>query len=178
VYRNIINNVDHVVQHRVPRCWSILWKIKLPLKVKNFLWRVCWDSLPTRLRLQGHGVPCPMMCAICNEHDEDNAHMFFDCPNSIRCWQRMELWQAIQLVWQNTSSCSTNIIAILQNLYNYQKQRFGVTLWSIWKNINNKIWENDAETAEQICGRAEAFLNSWWNAQEMRHQGANSTVQN
>jgi hypothetical protein len=31
---------------------------------------------------------------------------------------------------------------------------------------------------QQICGRAEAFLSSWWNAQEMRRQGASSTVQN
>lgn len=29
------------------KSWTSLWNIKVPSKLKNFLWRLCQDSLPT-----------------------------------------------------------------------------------------------------------------------------------
>ena len=48
----------------------------------------------------------------------------------------------------------TNVFAILQHLDQQQKQVFSVTLWSIWKHRNNKVWNNLTETAQSICARA------------------------
>lgn len=32
--------------------WKLIWNLKLPLKIKHFLWRINRDVLPTRLKLQ------------------------------------------------------------------------------------------------------------------------------
>ena len=58
-YKDILNHDVVALQHRVPGNWNSIWSIKLPPKVKNFLWRVCRNCLPTRVRLQSKGVQCP-----------------------------------------------------------------------------------------------------------------------
>lgn len=41
---------------------------------------------------------------------------------------------------------------------------------SIWKQRNNKVWNNIVETTQQIGTCAEAFLSSWKNAKDTRTQ--------
>jgi len=60
------------------------------------------------------------------------------------------------------------IFTLLQQLDASQQQLFVVTLWSIWKSRNNKVWNNAVETTQQIGERAEAFLTSWKNAQRIK----------
>lgn len=44
-YCHIMNaNID-AMQHRVAGHWNLIWNLKLPAKVKNFLWRVCRNYL-------------------------------------------------------------------------------------------------------------------------------------
>lgn len=50
-YREIINNNDAMLQHRVPGNWNKNWNLKLPPKIKNFMWRICRNCLPTPMRL-------------------------------------------------------------------------------------------------------------------------------
>ncbi|KEH30867.1 hypothetical protein MTR_4g084760 [Medicago truncatula] len=50
-YREIINNNDAMLQHRVPGNWNENWNLKLPPKIKNFMWRICRNCLPTPMRL-------------------------------------------------------------------------------------------------------------------------------
>jgi len=67
------------------------------------------------------------------------------------------------------ASFPKNVFAILEHLDQQQKQVFGVTLWSIWKHRNNKVWNNVTETAQAICDRASSLLTSWKNAPIIRH---------
>ncbi|KAK7273868.1 hypothetical protein RIF29_14932 [Crotalaria pallida] len=43
-----------------PICWKTLWKMNIPAKIKNFLWRLMMDVLPTRYNLAKRGVVCPV----------------------------------------------------------------------------------------------------------------------
>jgi hypothetical protein len=58
------------------------------------------------------------------------------------------------VVFDYVASFPTNVFVISQHLDQQQKQVFGVTLWSIWKHRNNKVWNNVIETAQVICDRA------------------------
>ena len=171
-YREIISSYDALLQHRVPWNFNIIWNLKLPPKIKNFLWRICRNCLPTRMRLITKGVQCPPTCAICDNYEEDGKHLFFACSKSVGCWQRLGFWFSIQQVWSSTASCADIIFSLLQQLDVTQQHIFSVTLWSIWKHMNNKLWNNIVETIQLIGDQAVAFLNSWRNVQETRIRGS------
>lgn len=148
-YRNIVNNDIVMLQHRVPGHWNSIWNLKLPPKVKNFIWRVCRNCLPTRMRLITKGVNCPTSCAICDICDEDAKHLFFECCKSVVCWQQVGLWHTIQQVRLPTSSCADMIFTLLKHLDIPQQQLFAVILWSLWKHRNNKVWNNVTERLDK-----------------------------
>jgi hypothetical protein len=163
-YNDILNHDMAVVQHRVPGNWNRVWSLKLPPKVKNFMWRACRNCLPTRIRLQTKGDQCTDRCAVCDDFGKDNTHLFFMCNKSMLCWQRIGFWSPLMVVFDIDASFSINVFAILQHLDQQQKQVFSVTLWSIWKHRNNKVWNNVTDTTQTICARAESLLTSWRNA--------------
>ena len=127
-YRDIINNDPDLNQHRVTGCWNSIWNLKLPPKVKNFMWRACRNCLPTSVKLHSRGVQCPTNCAVCAGPNEDISYLFFEFGTSISCWQRTGLWNAILQIVQPSASCVENVFSILQQFDSHQKQVFGVTL--------------------------------------------------
>lgn len=50
------------------------------------------------------------------------------------------------------------IFDMLQQFDTLKKQVFGVTLWSLWKNRNNKVWNDTIESAQIICDKQALYL--------------------
>lgn len=46
--------------------WRKLWNLKIPAKVKNFLWRAASNCLPTKDTLREKQVPVNLLCPVCN----------------------------------------------------------------------------------------------------------------
>ena len=64
-----------------------LWKLKIPPKAKIFTWRLIKDRLPTKLNLRGRQVEITdPMCLLCNNSEEDAAHLFFNCSKVLPLW--------------------------------------------------------------------------------------------
>jgi hypothetical protein len=76
---NVTGKLHEVSQHE---SWHDLWHISAPPKAKHLLWRIIQSCLPTRLRLHEKRVPCPLLCPLCNQEDEDEWHIFFTCEAS------------------------------------------------------------------------------------------------
>jgi hypothetical protein len=66
--------------------WDLIWKLKAPPKVKNFIWRVCRNVLPTRMRVKDKRVNCIYTSGLCDANDEDSLQLFFRCPSSCNVW--------------------------------------------------------------------------------------------
>lgn len=65
--------------------YEICCGISRPPRVKNFMWRLCKDCVPTRRRLLDKGINCPSNCVYCRDGEENNYHLFLQCPKSIDC---------------------------------------------------------------------------------------------
>lgn len=46
--------------------WKLISKIKVPLKICNFVWKLMHDSLPTFLTLKNRGISTHSSCPLCN----------------------------------------------------------------------------------------------------------------
>ena len=145
--------------------WCSLWNIIAPPKVKHLLWRICKDCLPTRERLQRHFVICPSTCQFCENHTEDDWHLFVGCDATNQCWEASGL---------------SNLIASRQNLHHDLKSlifdicriednkvagRFAVMLELLWNNRNDFIWRQEREEANKLGLCAFHRWNDWFQAQ-------------
>lgn len=60
--------------------WRNFWQLKIPPKVKMFLWRALTNCLPTLTNLKKKFVPVGEICQICNADREITFHILVECP--------------------------------------------------------------------------------------------------
>lgn len=71
--------------------WTKLWYLKIPHKMRMFLWRVCRNNVLVHNMLIGKGVNVTIMCPMCNMDVEHLLYIFFDCRFALDCWKVMNM---------------------------------------------------------------------------------------
>lgn len=74
-----------------PGEWNRIWRIKLPPKVKDCLWRICINVLPTKVNLFIKHVVQDKACVFCGYCEETLWLLFVTCPYVIECWEKTRL---------------------------------------------------------------------------------------
>jgi hypothetical protein len=141
--------------------WDLIWKLKAPPKVKNFMWRVCRNVLPTRMRINDKGVNCISACSLCDASDEDSLHLFFRCPSSCNVWNMWEYFSDICNILNQEQNCAGIIFRVLQTLNADGAAEFCCILWSIWKQRNNKVWNDATDAQVFVLARGKSLLFDW-----------------
>ena len=67
--------------------WKTFRKLKVPPKIKLFLWKACMDCLLTRTRLRSRGMKLNDACVTCDAALESLMHIFTDCNFARECWR-------------------------------------------------------------------------------------------
>lgn len=67
-------------------CWKRLWALKIPSKVKHFMWRAITGCLPAKTQLQQKHVNVDVVCPMCNHAPESIAHILLNCSFARECW--------------------------------------------------------------------------------------------
>ena len=93
--------------------WHKLWQLKLPNKVKMFIWRLGHNSLPVRRNLARRGVKIDTICPVCHRLDEDCGHVFFKCKRSKECWEEMNL-EHVHAILEACKSGKETVMTILR----------------------------------------------------------------
>ena len=60
-----------------PVCWKKLWKMNVPNKIKNFVWRSCREALLTKANLYRRKITVDAICDQCKVRTEDCSHAIF-----------------------------------------------------------------------------------------------------
>ena len=66
--------------------WRSFWKIKVPLKINTFIWKLLHNFLPTFLNLHARGILTTKLCPMCNEEEESHTYLFLHWPFAKACW--------------------------------------------------------------------------------------------
>nr|GEW45421.1 cytochrome P450 [Tanacetum cinerariifolium] len=75
---DVRNHIDDCMMLNSLPCTR--WFKIIPQKVNIFMWRFFLDRLPHHLNLLSRGLDInSIMCPLCNNHVESNAHVFFSC---------------------------------------------------------------------------------------------------
>jgi hypothetical protein len=86
-YNMLLDTVGKGLNQTCQEQWNNIWKIHAPPKAKHLLWRLCKGCIPTRTRLHDRCVPCPLICPLCGQYNENDWHVFFNCHDSIQALQ-------------------------------------------------------------------------------------------
>jgi len=136
--------------------------------VTNLLQRVCVDCFPTRVRLISRGVKCPSACVTCDDPHEDSYHLFFHCKIAIDVLNAVNVWHLIAPYLNQFDNASYITFNLLQKLYASQVENVVTIMWSIWKSLNLKLWQQVSESTVTIMERAKHLLKGWKKANRNR----------
>lgn len=76
-----------------------IWKLKVPPRVRSFLWMISIDKLPTKEFLSRRGLHFNNLersCPWCNGDSEKLEHLFFGCKFIKAFWKRIFKWWNIK----------------------------------------------------------------------------------
>ena len=66
--------------------WKKFWKIKVPHKIRHFIWRVARDILPTKANLVHRHVILEGGCEECDDNLESLLHLCWECLKARETW--------------------------------------------------------------------------------------------
>lgn len=123
--------------HNMDTFWMKLWKLNIPPRVKDFMWRVESSCLPTKERLIARHIEVDPLCCVSNNASESEVHIMWECSYARDCWNEAR-W-ANQVVTH--SSLGSLFSSVFQNSSHEQCVLFSVICYTIWKHRNEVFWE-------------------------------------
>jgi hypothetical protein len=138
-----------------------IWKLKIPLKVKIFMWFLHRKVILTKDNLARRNWNGCMKCAFCDSSESIN-HLFFDCPFA------KLIWRVIQFTFNIVPP--TNVTNMFGNWLNgvdkVSKFRirigFCALMWAIW-NCRNDIVFNKSTNSNflQVTRMVSHWIHEW-----------------
>ena len=110
-----INRTDGQGSSRPNPVWDILWKLKVPAKVKIFVWKALHGTIPGLAILANRHIKTSAQCPICKQGPEDVKHLMFTCSRARQVWEALGVLEAIDGVLPLDRSGSVVLEEILRN---------------------------------------------------------------
>lgn len=61
------------------KLWKEIWRAPIPSKIRNFMWRLAKNILPTRENIHKKGITLDLQCPLCHRDEESAHHLFLKC---------------------------------------------------------------------------------------------------
>jgi hypothetical protein len=145
---------------------NYLWKIKIPLKIKVFLWLLYREALLTKDNLVKRNWHGNELCSFCNIH-ESIQHLFFECVLAKYIWRVIHL--VIGLPPPNNSRHM--IGGWVYGMNPKDRQIFligiGAMLWVIWLSRNDIVFNKASiSSSMQVIFQGTYWIRTWPNFQK------------
>ena len=120
--------------------WKTVWQLKIPKKIKKFMWRVLHGILPLKSILANRHIGDSGGCPICNNGLEDIRHLQFICPTARQLWDSLGILHFIDSnlnVDLSGSAVLEHILRLPNNHYDGSpstglKELISVSSWYLW----------------------------------------------
>lgn len=103
-----------------------------------------------------------MHCCFCPQSLENEWHVFIDCDKAKEIWKATNFWHHIQPTLDTTEG--------FNQLQSHEQHQLAVILWIIWRNRNNKIWNNAEPNANISVSQGLQFSVEWLSVRANQHQ--------
>nr|POE86841.1 putative ribonuclease h protein [Quercus suber] len=139
----------------VSKCfWKNIWRLKVPNKVKVFLWLACSRALPTKINLQKRRVVDNPTCDQCGCMAEDEFHALWDCKKVREAWTPD--FEEVRRKSQRLLDMSDLVSFIMAE--GLRLELFAMTAWLIWMRRNKLRMNDNPLPCSRIVYSASAML--------------------
>lgn len=140
--------------------WSNLWRIKVPNKMKFFVWTALHDKIMGNAERKRRKLTTNGECGTCHGKEESMAHILRDCSYAEEVWTALvgrDRWRK----WSQTNPRQwliQNITEKNQSTTQHEWPRtFVITSWWIWRWRNDRVFNTvSMETHRKIAWIHEA----------------------
>ncbi|KAM6574232.1 hypothetical protein CsatA_022559 [Cannabis sativa] len=129
--------------------WTKFWKLKLPSKLRIFVWKVFHNVLPVATELHRKHIADTPFCPLCKMQQETINHALFLCTRAKEVWHLSLLNLNFKLA--ATSSPEEFLLYVSANTSTQEFEQFLTICWSIW-------YERNAEYHGKLPKLAAAIL--------------------
>ncbi|GMY09850.1 hypothetical protein FCV25MIE_05089 [Fagus crenata] len=141
------------------KTWRVIWKQKLPNKVKIHLWRACLNVLPTRLSLCRRRILQDSACQVCRTAPESPTHALWSCPYAGSVWALIP--GKIQKLPPTEVDFFELFQGLTERLTRAEVEIWSVTVWAIWYARNKFLHENVLMCPQTILEMGMRLLNDF-----------------
>lgn len=142
---------------------NIFWKIKIPEKIKYFVYLCFLDKIQTKANLVKHGWKGKVNCSLCGSNPETVEHLLLQCTFSRVVWTTLlqnlrlqELPQNQILLWSSWRSDERAC-----NLQPGLDILISATQWALWKERNKRCFEFHAFQQNSVIKHAINLFLLW-----------------
>ncbi len=151
---------------------NFLWKTGAPLRVKLFLWLAARNRLLTADTLAKRGWPGPSICVFCHRSDETLQHLLFECAFALSLWSRIIPGRtASKGRWLASGGNLPARWRLLRAPHSADDRysldlAFAATCWELWKERNERLFNNGQASTAELEGRVAIAANHWGSSHE------------
>ena len=143
-----------------------IWKAKIPLKIKIFLWQMSQNAILTRQVMRKKKWPGNPCCSFCKQF-ETVQHLFFNCPVARIVWRSIGVALGIDRCpsnyWQYFVWCNK----FLPGKQKFYTVGLAAVCWAIWLARNRATFEKkQIKTPFEIVFSLCSFLLYWPGLQQ------------
>ena len=145
----------------VPNINRRIWKVKVPLKVKIFLWYLRRGVILTKDNLAKRNWKGSKTCCFCHK-DETIQHLFFQCRLSRLVWSVIHLASNLKPPRNVGHMFGSWLSCVPKEMRNLLLMGATALCWSIWLSRNGVIFDNKMVSSPlQVITLVTRWLRTW-----------------
>lgn len=142
--------------------WDLIWRMKIPPKVRMFLWRATLDILPHYAELCRRRVRFSPFCDRCNKAEETTLHVLFGCRGLDSVWAAppfsISFADELGSFWSRFNQLRVSL----------DEETFLLSclvMWKAWEVRNQEVHDPSYRAPEDLVQWCVAYLDHFQRAQ-------------
>nr|XP_017256449.1 PREDICTED: uncharacterized protein LOC108226007 [Daucus carota subsp. sativus] len=152
------------------RIWSLIWSLKVPPKIRIFLWKIQWGVLPTKSLLHSRMPDLNPMCVKCGNRVETLNHLLWECEVAKWVWKFIAIWWNLESKFRRLNSFSLEIIMSFQRSAVSSRVWHTVVaaaVWSIWLARNELVFQSTSPSRSCLLNLIFTRISKWGEASKL-----------
>ena len=145
--------------------WKRVWSIRVPHKIRQFIWRACTESLPTMFNMHRRRIVPTASCPFCHQENEDVKHALWSCP------AHSPVWASHATAHKLFRRRHPSFLDILFNLFVLGTTKsiaeLAFMFWLLWNRRNQMMYRNEFVSLDSIPSLALHLSSKYLNAQAL-----------